>query len=849
MPDEEVVVEDTKPDAILTQEPVAPSPDRAIEKGASAADQTPPRVNLDVGHEIAPGYEIVHSDGTRLPIGPARPIADGGAGVVFRAAYRDLPHRAVKVLAPREDLLARVGWEKFEESFTREIRTLARVTHTRVAKILDYGRATLKAADREHLFYAMDFIDGLPFDDALDQYDPAPGEVLDLLAQILDGLGHLHSQEIMHCDLKEKNVLLRRGINGIEATIVDLGCAKTLKAPVEAVSDGGDDDTTTFFSTPKLMMPPWQDRIGQQLTREQLLEMFPLHDLHCFGRLVGIALDGREERMAAHLGSSGLAALASLQEALVDRPGDVGDALDVERQWRKLPPGWLAPMSVRELAVGGGQTSLPTPNGRVGLSSRVKRVLNHELVQRLRHIPQLELLSTVFPGATHTRLLHSLTTFDTARLYLAHLLNDPAFRLSVEPADIEAALLWSLLHDVGHYPLSHMFEDFADEEVRRGHDRTIATDDDLFWCFLDPSSTAGAFAEYPAIIERAAAATGASLGDGLFAFAAEEGRFDAEVLAAMRRIESKEQPVHSVLAGALSSPIDVDKVAYLQDDSLMSGVRFGMGIDLAGLLMSLRMPAVAEIEAGEAVMAINDKGLAAAEGVVLARYWMLRRVYWDQENRALMAMVKFVIRRLVDTGAITMASYYESNAMRTQDDALRWLSEQFGRAAGTDRLGTAVAGGPARPERNPLLGIMGGHRVIYHRVLTIAKDAQDDEARIYDRLAFRDTAVIDETLERLHAVVDEYVGRTVMRGDVLLDVPAKERERLGVKVWVYSGRRPDEPSQLAASPVVGSLRDEFDKHVKKCRVFLHPEIVAELGPRLDDARAALLGTLREACDV
>ncbi|HWD24285.1 MAG TPA: protein kinase, partial [Acidimicrobiales bacterium] len=587
---------ETKPDDVVPAEKAAPS-ERPIERGdGDPPGQPSPRVSLDVGHEIAPGYEIVHSDGSRDPSGRARPIADGGAGVVFRAAYRDLPHRAVKVLAPREDLLDRVGWEKFEESFTREIRTLARVTHTRVAKILDYGRAILPDGGREHLFYAMDFIDGFPFDAALAEYELPPSDVLDLLAQILDGLAHLHSQEIMHCDLKEKNVLLRRGINGIEATIVDLGCAKTLKAPATADSDSGEDDTTTFFSTPKLMMPPWQDRIGQQLTREQLLEMFPLHDLHCFGRLVDIALGGREEQMTAHLGASGFAALVSLKDALVDRPGEVGDARDVEGQWRKLPPGWLAPMSVRELTVGGGgQTSLPTPSGRVGLSSRVKRVLNHQLVQRLRHIPQLELLSTVFPGATHTRLLHSLTTYDTARLYLAHLLGDPAFRLDVEPSDIEATLLWSLLHDVGHYPLSHMFEDFADEEVRRGHDRTIPTDDDLFWCFLDPSSVSGSFRDYPQIIERAAAATGATLGHGLFAFASEDGRFDPEVLEAMRRIEARAEPVHSVLAGVLSSPIDVDKIAYLQDDSLMSGVRFGMGIDLAGLLVSLRMPAAQQV--------------------------------------------------------------------------------------------------------------------------------------------------------------------------------------------------------------------------------------------------------------
>ena len=52
----------------------------------------------------------------------------------------------------------------------------------------------------------------------------------------------------------------------------------------------------------------------------------------------------------------------------------------------------------------------------------------------------------------------------SAGLGMSHLLNDPSFRLMVEPFEIEATLLRAILHDIGHYPLSHMFEDFAEEE-------------------------------------------------------------------------------------------------------------------------------------------------------------------------------------------------------------------------------------------------------------------------------------------------------------------------------------------------------------------------------------------------
>ena len=89
-------------------------------------------------------------------------------------------------------------------------------------------------------------------------------------------------------------------------------------------------------------------------------------------------------------------------------------ASSVRQDWAKLSPAYLSPLQIPELAVGASaRTSLATPAGRVSITDRVFDIISHPLFQRLRNIPQLELASLVYPGASHSRLLHSLSIFDT----------------------------------------------------------------------------------------------------------------------------------------------------------------------------------------------------------------------------------------------------------------------------------------------------------------------------------------------------------------------------------------------------------------------------------------------------
>lgn len=76
--------------------------------------------------------------------------------------------------------------------------------------------------------------------------------------------------------------------------------------------------------------------------------------------------------------------------------------------------------------------------------------------QRLRRIKQLGVSEFTFPGATHTRFSHCIGVYHVARKLMGVASKMPAFEKN-EPRE-RVALLASLLHDLGHGPFSHAFE-------------------------------------------------------------------------------------------------------------------------------------------------------------------------------------------------------------------------------------------------------------------------------------------------------------------------------------------------------------------------------------------------------
>jgi len=148
-----------------------------------------------------------------------RKVAEGASGAVYLAQEQGTERPvAVKILSP---LLCRNP--KILGRFEREARQLAALNHPNVIKLLAVGRSGAQP------FIVMPFIEG----HTLGQYIRQRGrlsseEALGILRQLCAGLGYLHSQGLVHRDVKPGNVMV--AVNG-QVTLLDLGVVREKGAP------------------------------------------------------------------------------------------------------------------------------------------------------------------------------------------------------------------------------------------------------------------------------------------------------------------------------------------------------------------------------------------------------------------------------------------------------------------------------------------------------------------------------------------------------------------------------------------------------------------------------------------
>ncbi len=236
----------------------------------------------------------------------------------------------------------------------------------------------------------------------------------------------------------------------------------------------------------------------------------------------------------------------------------------------------------------------------------VTRLLATSEVQRLRRIRQLGLTSFAFPGAEHTRFAHAIGAARVMQLFLARLRQvdgDLPFWQQVTSERARDALAAAFLHDVGHGPLSHLFE----EAVPGAPSHESWTERIL----LDPSSEVH------------------------HVLVADDAYLPQRVAEHVHRRHAL--PYHST---AVSGTFDVDRCDYLLRDALATGVRFGEYY-LPWLIRRLRF-----VEAAQPGLAIEGtKGLAAIEAFLLARYFMFQQVYFHKSTRAAEWMIGAILRR------------------------------------------------------------------------------------------------------------------------------------------------------------------------------------------------------------
>jgi len=98
-------------------------------------------------------------------------------------------------------------------------------------------------------------------------------------------------------------------------------------------------------------------------------------------------------------------------------------------------------------------------------------IVDHPLLQRLRHIRQLQTTYLTYVGGEHSRFQHSLGVMHLATEFAEHLGGDEAI--------IKATRMLGLLHDLGHGPYSHTFDDAIIQRSEELRKKGIKSHEDL----------------------------------------------------------------------------------------------------------------------------------------------------------------------------------------------------------------------------------------------------------------------------------------------------------------------------------------------------------------------------------
>lgn len=248
-------------------------------------------------------------------------------------------------------------------------------------------------------------------------------------------------------------------------------------------------------------------------------------------------------------------------------------------------------------------------HGSIPLHGAVLDLVGHPLVQRLWGIRQTGMAHLVFPGASHTRLEHSLGVLYVTRELSSRL------GLSEEKSRLEE--IAGLLHDIGHTPFSHSLEGPLVEATGMNHEGRTAgliadgTPKELL-CY--GSGIAGySPTSIPELLEQ-------------------HGIDPSEIAGLLRRGGRKPGYLTEMLHGT----IDADRLDYLERDAHYTGVAQGV-IDSSRIIETARR--------AKGHLAFAEKGLAAVEAFLLARGHMYVSVYCNKTVRIAEAMLQSAVER------------------------------------------------------------------------------------------------------------------------------------------------------------------------------------------------------------
>lgn len=318
-------------------------------------------------------------------------------------------------------------------------------------------------------------------------------------------------------------------------------------------------------------------------------------------------------------------------------------------------------------------------HGLIEITEIEEFIINQRVFGRLRKVKQNTLLNYIFPGANHTRFEHSIGVMQLADLiftksnenvevtYLKKQKygKDKEFLsikdlVAMEEFDVisQELRLAALLHDIGHGPTSHKFDDFTITgekllEILDTEKSIFGPYLTEFQTYINTKKTLNKKIEH----ELVSCVFIIKLIDVLKKnqYLTKESiiiKDKVDVKNILKMIEPNFLPNHEIMIAGknysnyfnsiiASFPFDADRMDYLYRDSFYSGVKYGF-FDQSRILTSI-LPVEHD---GKMTLGIKKSGLDSVIRFIQSRNHLYNQVYFHKTNSATNSMLDFVFRHL-----------------------------------------------------------------------------------------------------------------------------------------------------------------------------------------------------------
>lgn len=233
-----------------------------------------PKYSLKKGTIINNRYEIL------------RYISSGGFGITYEAIDKAFNARVaikelyIKEICNREADSLTVSINETNEptfvthrrKFIEEARRLHKLSHPNIVKVSDVIETNGTA------YFVMDYIDGKP----LSRIDVPITESMarHYIDHILDALEHVHSNGVLHLDIKPGNIMID---NSGKAILIDFGASKVF----------GDSDGNSLSLSTSLAYTPGYAPL-EQMSVKTIKDLGPYSDIYALGATLYYILTGEK---------------------------------------------------------------------------------------------------------------------------------------------------------------------------------------------------------------------------------------------------------------------------------------------------------------------------------------------------------------------------------------------------------------------------------------------------------------------------------------------------------------------------------------------------------------------------